>query len=232
MINKAIIIKSINEAIIKCSNPRTLTRKDKEFIASVNLDNFREDEQYDTFNEEMGKLERKQNDYQQKNIKLTGNEVEELIDYSQINYEFINDKLYNDPKFRKMIDNGIITEDDLATSIRILTRAINKSDGLLNSTILHRYGEWDEELHEGDVGVWEGFTSLTYQKKEATQFSGEDRRAIKIYAPKHTKGLVINEENGLSSHTEHEYLIGRKTRFYVLSTNKQEIEILLLPSND
>ena len=84
-------------------------------------------------------------------------------------------------------------------------------------------------MQVGDVGVWEGFTSTSYQKKETEQFDFQNCRAIKIYAPQGTSGLVINIKNGLSEHDEHELLLNKKMRFYVLSTNKEEIEVVILP---
>ena len=225
--NKKLILKTLNDAILKCgkSNPYTLSYKDKEFIDNLNLTDYHEDIQHDDYNNILEELEFIQDDYQNE-LKFSENEINELMDYTQINYEFVNERLYEeDYKY-----NNMLPKDDIDKSIRILTRALNKGEGLLENTILHRYGFWDETMKEGDIGVFKGFTSTSYQKNETEMFNMDDRRQIKIYTPAGTKGLVLNTDNGLSIHDEHEFLLNKGLRYYVLSTNKEEVEIVLLPS--
>lgn len=230
MISKDIISKSIEEAIRKCKyDPYVLHRKDKKFLNELKFDDFQEDKQ--TNDPQREELEEAQQQYQKEKVKITREERDELLDYSGINFEFINDKIYNDKRFRELIRKGLIDEDDedLSNSIHTLNKALNKGKGLLQDTILYRFGHWDN-LKEGEIGVWDGITSTTYQEESSYTFdNSENRKLLKIYAPKGTKGLVINQDNGLAQYNEHEFLMPSNVRYYVLSNNNDEIEILLLP---
>ena len=233
MITRDIILKTIDNAILKCKpNPYVLHRKDKEYIAKFILERFKEDLQHKQHEDNMEELEQNQFDEQKNNVDLTEIETRELIRYSDINYEFINDEIYHDKEFRELVRKGLVEEgNDLSLSAKRLNRAINKSTGLLVDTVLYRGGHWDARLIEGSLGVWEGFTSTSFQRHDAEDFEIRDnRRLMKIYAPQGYKGLCINKYNKLSYHQEHEFLLGTGVRFYVLSTSKEEVELLILPN--
>lgn len=114
-------------------------------------------------------------------------------------------------------------------AIKYLDSAIDKTLGITQNTILHRYGHWDKGIKEGDVIVQKGFGSYSFSEEKAKKFDGKDKYHIIQYTPVSTKGLVIDEQfKGLD---EEEYLTGRNTRQYVLKVDddKKEAYVLILP---
>ena len=232
MVDKNIILKTFDEIILKCNpNPFALTRKDQAFLETFTKKDYLEED--NTYTGLMGDLEKSQMEYQEKYLdgNLSENEKEELLSYSHMNSEFLNDSLYHDSEFRDYVKKGIVKGDDLLRSARILRRALNKGD-LEESTILYSARhQLDANVNVGDVGVWDGFASLSYDVESAHNFLYGNRVMFKIYAPSGYNGIAINNGNGYSYHNEHEFLVKNNARYVVLSKSDNLVEVVLLPQN-
>ena len=119
--------------------------------------------------------------------------------------------------------------------ISALNNVIDKSPRLKQDTVLYRYGHFEEGGTPNQHGVLKGFSSATYNEYVASDSirkypfaKSENRYMMKIYAPKGTKGVVL--DNNLTGRDfQSEFLIGRNQRYIILNQDdsNKTVEILL-----
>lgn len=135
--------------------------------------------------------------------------------------------------------------------IQLIDDAIDKSPVLQQDTVFYRWGrldekspfdedfdiEYDEYTGEGDHGIFNGFTGLTYNENVAKDLPSYarwgnqnyvNRYQIKVYAPKGTKGITLDPNCG-GKEWQSEFLLKRNQKFVVLSRDDENMtaEILL-----
>lgn len=121
-----------------------------------------------------------------------------------------------------------------------MDNAINKTDGLIQPTILYHAGPIDTSLIPGMHGTFKSYTSATFQERTSKAYAEEKDGywEMVIYAPKGTKGVCGNGYHyyhnsnigQLNQYTfEHEYLLGRNTGYTVVDIdyeNHRQVVIL------
>ena len=236
MVDKKIIQKSINTAILKCSKPKSSSNYNTSLpmdIEDINLDDFIEDSYSNHLMDEQIKL-------QEEKVSFSDAELSDLTSYFGYNFKFINGLIYESKKFLKEWGGGSIEKmwrKKLPSVKRNLDSAIAKSIPLQQNTRLYRRGKFDITLDVGDTGVWEGYTSTSYSSSGTTSIGGGDWD-IEIFALKGVKGINANANTKrysdlykseitkpLTNHTnEEELLLGRNTKYTVLSVDEKNHE--------
>lgn len=113
--------------------------------------------------------------------------------------------------------------------IELLDSLIEKSPPLQEDTVLYRYGSLPEGIEIGGHGRMEGYMSSSYNEYVAfddipnngTWNMGDNRFKLRIFAPKGTKGVVI-DENLECMDWQSEFLIGRKQKFILLNMDNEK----------
>lgn len=180
-----------------------------------------------------GRLETLQ-DQIQKKVNYTQEEFAGVNHYSCNDYRLINGKLDPDGEYGEYYNSRQELSNYVDDNIKWLDDAISKTPPLATDTILYRYGALPEGLIVGDVSRFKGFTSTSYQEGTVEKFKNgyygdlKDRYKLKIYAPKGSKGVLVNDT--FEAMKEHEWLLPRNQRYYVVSINNDtmEAELLLL----
>ncbi len=135
-------------------------------------------------------------------------------------------------------ENGEIIEDiELQKQIKAIGTAIEKSPSLQENTLLYRNGQLPLDIEVGDHGKFKSFLSTSYNDFIAfedvptgdwTQGSKDHRYNIRIFAPKGTKGIVLNRHNNCKN-WQSELLLDKGQRYVVLAKNDDDMtaDILL-----
>ena len=116
--------------------------------------------------------------------------------------------------------------------INSLSEIIKKTPPLQQDTVLYCGCRWEKGLVPGQSGRIKSFRSTSFNEKVARFFRNlrnEDggKYLVKIYAPKGTLGLDMDDR--WASTFQSEWLLDKGQRYVVLSQddNKKEVEILL-----
>lgn len=116
---------------------------------------------------------------------------------------------------------------------RLISSAIDKSPTLQDNTILYSYRQLPLTLKVGDHGTLKGYSSTSYnpyvienimEKGEWVIGSEDHRFKCKIYAPKGTRGLVLNEQTSGKSAWQSEWLLDKNQKYFVRSINYETME--------
>ena len=118
-------------------------------------------------------------------------------------------------------------EQDIKDSVNTMQDYIDNSEGLEYDTVLYRGGHWDEGTKVGDVKTTPVMNSASFSERTAYTVGIADQGKmdgylIKIYAPKGTKGLMVNAPSLASDFPEHEYLLGKGQKYIVLDVDDAE----------
>ncbi len=146
-----------------------------------------------------------------------------MNDYFAGDTQKLNLSIYSEKYLNKLTD-------ERKKSIKDIDCLMNKSPGLIEDMVLYRGGKLDIHLREGDHSKFKGYTSTTFQKYTADEYTSSGDMLIKVYAPKGTKGIVGNDDwNFRNGFMEHEYVLPRNQGFTVLSIDydKGIAEIIL-----
>lgn len=183
-----------------------------------------------------GEIELNQ-DKVQKKVDYTMEEFAGVNHYSVNDYKLINGKLDPTGEYGDYYEKHTGMSGYVDDNIEWIDQAIEKSPSLLKDTVVYRYGALPHDISEGDVGKFKGFTSTSFQEGTVEKFKNgyygdlDTRYKLKIYAPKGTRGVLVNDT--FEAVKEHEWLLPRNQRYYVVSVNHDtmEAEILLLPKD-
>ena len=205
--------------------------KNVENIPSFDIDDFISEE-YDENNlTDIGVLEQAQiRNQQDNNLLMDTNHADAFIYYFGSGYTDITGELMPNT-FRKK--NNINDKEGYWNSlgeetqrfyheqnkgtIKLMDESINKSDGLLQPTVLW-HGTMNTQIVNantrlGDRINLKGYISTSFQTNVNEIYSqGRDAYVVKFLAPTGTKGLCANDESmgSLTNYpNEHEYLLGR-----------------------
>lgn len=234
MVDKYIIQKNLYDVIDKCSKNKSSSNVNTSFpfddITDIDLDDFK-----DASNKDMENQIKSQED----NTNLSDNEFEALHGYFGNDFQWINGLIYDDKQFLKEYGGGTLEKmwrEKLGSVIHDMDSSISKSVPLKENTTLHRIGKFDKNLGIGETGVWEGYTSTSYSSQGTSSIGGGDWD-ITILAMKGVKGINANAHTTLTNGSNHqltshpnekELLLGRKTKYTVLSKNLQNKECVVL----
>lgn len=171
----------------------------------------------------------------QKKVNYPQEEFAGVNHYSCNDYRLINGKLDPDGEYGEYYRQREGMSDYVDDNIRWLDSAIEMSPPLSDDSVLYRYGALPDGIVVGDVDRFKGFTSTSYQEGTVEKFKNgyygdlKDRYKLKIYAPAGSKGVLVNDT--FEAIKEHEWLLPRNQRYYVVSIDEKnmEAELLLLP---
>ncbi len=145
------------------------------------------------------------------NVHFSPYEEKSMKEYFGFQYGNLNDYLWNNEKWNKLPYNE---QDKLLPTLKrqskFLTKAINKTEGLNQDTILYNGGRFDLSKNVGDSITFKGFTSTSFRKGLAKTY-GEGGCLYRILAPKGTKGICANAGHS-GFKVEHEYLLNKNTQ--------------------
>ena len=189
-----------------------------------------DDEPYPSSNR--GPLEREQEEIQESH-----GYTEEMVDAIKTYwtggfYEEIQDYI----RENKIPWEGIPSvSNNIMNAAKTIRKYIQDSDGLEYNTILYRGGHWDIGSKIGDVKSTPLLNSTSYHKSVAQELGIDmeedkpNRYMITVYAPKGTKGCMVNAKN-LRPIPEHEYLLDKGQKYIVLDVddNHKTASILLI----
>lgn len=174
-----------------------------------------------------GKLEKAQIKLQEEKMNLKDEEKWSIGDYFSGDMTEINREINHGEYLNKL-------EYEDRETMKTMDKAISKSPGLIQDTILYHGGElFDIHLKPGDHSKLKGYTSTSFQKFMGQHFQSayDNDFLYVIHAPKGTKGICGNEKQfeAYSFHDEHEYLLPRNAGFTVkdIDYENKVIEIIL-----
>ena len=206
-------------------------------VPDIDKNSFHKDNQYGSVNsllENIGNLEQGQIDAQKKVFTKDNTSREEIHSmdwYFTGDLNNLNKTIYGfDNIYGKHFAKKLNYEQQ--KNVKDIDGLMDRSQGLLQDTVLYRVGHWDIHLNPGDHAKWKGYTSTTYQEGVINAYKEDHHAAMKIiiHAPKGTKGIAGNNppvfDNGIG---EHEYALPRNTGYTVLSIDYETMtaEIVL-----
>lgn len=132
--------------------------------------------------------------------------------------DYVEDGTFNKENVPEPYKQGIKNSADAISGY------IDESEGLEYDTVLYRGGHWDKNTKVGDVKSTPVLNSTSFSERTAytvgiTDQGKEDGYLIKVYAPKGTKGLMVNAPSLAHDFPEHEYLLGKGQKYIVLDVD-------------
>lgn len=211
------------------------------------ITNYKTDKQYkdedinaENYQKQMGATEKSQIKEQSK-IKFTDKEEESLEAYFGEGSRDLNKTLYNDgiitenqsPTF-SFITNGGKTIPSMKEMNENLSTAINKTS-LKQDTIVFHGGHFDLQSVVGDEVNFKGFTSCSFQKDIAHNFTDDSGFIYKIALPKGSHGLVangkVNNHDHLTGHEEeHELLLDKGFKGKIADIDYKNHVVTIIPA--
>ena len=192
--------------------------KNKSNVPEYNLDDYVEDNFTGMYDMKIGLHEAEQIQHQNNTLVLNADEQGGLQAYFGNEYKHINGELdenYSDGYWNRLNESEQNAYHEKNKKIiPSIDGAINKSDGLIVSTILY-HGTDDSKLvnihtRVGDKIKTKGYVSTSYNRRVGEGYgSMPDCFVIQFLAPAGTKGLCANTGGLTGEVAEHEYLLGR-----------------------
>lgn len=202
-------------------------------VPTVDISRFKADSQGDS-RDYTGEMEKAQVEAQSKTT-YTESEVNGLTEWWGASHWEINSSIYNGEHWNSMSEGERkIKKSILSKTKQNITSAINRSEGLLEDMVLFR-GEnhFDVTQVPGDRIRLKGYTSMSFSKKVAEGFKGDDGYLVNYLMYKGTKGVCGNAE-GVGNHhqDEHEYLKGRDLQGTIIDIDYDNHEVTVLVDKD
>ena len=209
---------------------------------SYDLSNYSEDKQFDDvelsdFEPHIGKAQRNQIRAQE-NINFTKDETNGLSSYFNDGFEELNKKLWSDGRKEPARTFSEINKgnDLLEQKINNLSSAIQKTS-LEDDTIVYHGGHFDISQVVGDEVLFKGFTSCSYQKSIANNFSDDTSEEVgfvyRIALPKGSQGLCANAKinsKELSSYRhENELLLDKGFKGRIAEIDYENHMVTIVP---
>lgn len=218
MVEKDFIVKSIDEALNKCTD----------YPKANALRNYNP-EDYPNDTDSSFEAWSKQNEEQLK-VEYERWDKNRVHYYGKNTYHVINSMLWDNDDWKRGVERGIYDDQEYYDEfVEGLDKVIEKSPPIQVPTTVYRGGRFPQGMKIGDHGVLKGYTSTSYNPNTARGFKAtdEDRYLITIRVAKGTKGVLFNEQ--FETFTESELLVGRNQKYVVLNVNDdaKEVEILL-----
>ena len=178
-----------------------------------------------------GKLEQAQLDYEREKHSNFVEEIDNAVfKWTHGGYRSIQEiRLGSFDEASNAYFSGQSYVDECKSANRYLEKGIKSSKGLVADNMLYRNGHWDVGLKAGDTGSFPCFSSTSYSAGVANSIG--EGYAMHVYAPKGTKGMMIDTDYFHSDNfPEHEFLLGPNQKFIVLNVNDKHktAEILLI----
>ncbi len=190
---------------------------------TVDIDDFNRDNQFiddSDLESKMGEFEKRQIDDQERRV--NGDTVTDMEWYAINGYiansNWINDSITHTKYLYKL-------DGETKKTVQEMDSTINKSNGLLDSTVLYRGGKLPNiHLKIGDHSKFKRYTSTSFQERVGSKWNDSyDDFLFTIYAPKGTKGLSLNAPYFENAYVdEHEWLLPRNTGFTVLDIDYED----------
>lgn len=154
-------------------------------------------------------------------------------EYYEEDYDYLQHEIYLGNPWTN-INNGEPMLVSVPEYSEMLSKAIDRSPRLAQDTVFYRWGEFPSDLKTGDKGVFKGFTSTSYNKTVAeniqqgagSHWMDNNRKMIRIFAPKGTKGVVPTEEL-LCDDWQSEFLLDKNQKYIVVNNDDDVVDILL-----
>ena len=223
------------------NHEKRLFAQDIDDTSNINRDDYEKDVITNTVGYKDKVLEKLQIE-NQSDTDWSANELDAINAWAGINYDKINNYLYDTPDFRNLIkfmeerNSFQAYIQDIIYLVENLQSAINKTKGLTQYTTLYRGGIMDRNIGVGDISSFKGFVSTSYQKNSAEGFYGDDypeNYLITILAPKGTKGIAVGGENGWTAWShEHEFLLNLDQKYQVIDIDHTAQTATIMLIND
>ncbi len=183
------------------------------------------EKQIQTNSIDIGTLEQAQIEAQE-SIEFTDDELGSLQFYYGSGAYDLNSKLNNGRTWKVFAEDDLdVVKKQLNVADRNIHKAIGKTGGLLQDTIVFHGGKFDVTKMVGDKVKFKGYVSTSFQQIVAqnSMNSSPDNKPLqyqyKILLPKGTKGLCANDrsQGKLTNVTmEHEYLLDKGMEFDIV----------------
>ena len=107
---------------------------------------------------------------------------------------------------------------------------MEKTPGTLENAVYYRGGKLDENMEVGEIGKFDAPTSTSYRESTAKNFVEEGEYLMEVYAPKGTKGVVVNDGRFHKHSSSHEYTLKPGQEYVILEIDRvnKKAKILLL----
>ena len=223
----------LNNKILKDVDFTQLTREQSELVINFDKKDYPHDNTKYKLTEAFppGKLEQAQLDYEREKHSHFISEIDYAVTaWTHGGYHDIQEirlGIYDEQGARRQKGDDIV--DGFIDANHYLAKALGDSKGLVADNMLYRRGHWDIGLKAGDVSELPCFSSTSYSAGAAASLG--EGYMIRVYAPKKTKGLMIDTDYFNSDNfPEHEFLLGPGQKYIVLNVNDNHktAEILLL----
>lgn len=203
-------------------------------ISNVDISSYKKDVQSKDI-KTINPLEKKQIE-KQRQIDFSEEDINGMDYHLGGNYTDLTGYIFNSKSFKEILDNIPTNEakesfiKNIEQKLKQIHAIMKKSPGLVEDTILFRGGRLDELMEVGEIGKFKAPTSTSYREATAKNFVEEDEYLIEIYAPKGTKGIVVNDGRFHKHSSSHEYTLAPGQEYVVLEVDraKKIAKILLI----
>ncbi len=190
------------------------------------------------YSSDKGIVEKRQIESQEK-ITFSDSEIEGLQSYYG-NECVVNSKLWDGEEWNGLSDEErVALKPKISKTSRNISKAINKTEGLLQDTTVWHSGKFDVTKIVGDKVHFKGFTSCSFREEVAEGFNkgGEVTDSLiynyKILLPKGTKGICANDTHQgelTNYHQEHEYLLDKGFKGDIVDIDYEKQVVTIMPS--
>lgn len=179
----------------------------------------------------------------QREIDYSDEECWSALRYNTDCFDFMNEHLYGKADHSDMYEYNYDTDErySIPEMCDLLHGLIGKSPVVQENCVTYRYGPFPYDLKEGEIGSFDGFTSVSYNYTVAENFkkNNEDggyglggwmknnRKLMRIWTPEGTPCMAMDKVSVGTQDFQSEILLDKGQKFIVISNDDDFVDIML-----
>ena len=203
-------------------------------VSNIQLESYKADTQSSSI-KDIGPMEAKQIEAQRK-IEFNEKDIQGMDYHLGPNYTDLTGYIFKSKSFQEVLDRIPSEEgrkmfvDNIKEKLKQIEDIMEKTPGTLENTVYYRGGKLDENMEIGEIGKFDAPTSTSYRESTAKNFVEEGEYLMEVYAPKGTKGVVVNDGRFHKHSSSHEYTLKPGQEYVILEIDRvnKKAKILLL----
>lgn len=203
-------------------------------VSNIRLESYKADTQSSNI-KDIGPMEAKQIEAQRK-IEFNEKDIQGMDYHLGPNYTDLTGYIFKSKSFQEVLDRIPSEEgrkmfvDNIKEKLKQIEDIMEKTPGTLENAVYYRGGKLDENMEVGEIGKFDAPTSTSYRESTAKNFVEEGEYLMEVYAPKGTKGVVVNDGRFHKHSSSHEYTLKPGQEYVILEIDRvnKKAKILLL----